>query len=55
MPLKPGMSIAEMLAELHSGKTYAKTRQKHGKKTADRQALAIALTKFKGRKTIAGG
>ncbi len=47
MPLKPGKSqaiISENIGELHSGNTYAKTSAKFGKKKADKQAVAIALS-----------
>lgn len=46
MPLKRGKSqkvVSENIAELHQGKTYAKTKAKFGKKKADKQAVAIAL------------
>jgi hypothetical protein len=46
MPLKPGKSkstVSENIREFHTGDTYAKTKAKHGKKTADRQAVAAAL------------
>ena len=47
MPLKPGKSkatIAENIREFHTGKTYAKTAAKHGKGTANKQAVAVALS-----------
>jgi hypothetical protein len=46
MPLKRGSSqktVSENISELHDGKQYAKTKAKHGKATANRQAIAIAL------------
>ncbi len=46
MPLSRGSSqktISSNIAELHSGNTYAKTKAKFGKKTANRQAVAIAM------------
>lgn len=62
MPLKSGASrgtIAGNIAELHKGGTYARTKAKHGKRTADRQAVAIALSEArnskKRRRTIAQG
>lgn len=47
MPLKPGKSKATVSAnikELHTGKTFARTKQKFGKAKADKQAVAIALS-----------
>ena len=47
MPLKKGRSkrtIRSNIRELHSGKTYARTRRKFGKKKADKQAVAIAYS-----------
>jgi hypothetical protein len=46
MPLKRGSSrktISSNIAELHTGKTYARTKAKLGKAVADRQAVAIAM------------
>lgn len=46
MPLKRGKSKATVSAnirELHTGKTFAHTAKKFGKKRADKQAVAIAL------------
>lgn len=48
MSLKNGKSnkiISKNIAELHSGKTYAKTKNKFGKEKANKQAIAIALEK----------
>ena len=47
MPLKKGRSkkvLAENIREFHGGKTYARTARKHGKATADRQAVAAAYS-----------
>lgn len=47
MPLKKGKSrktVSRNIAEFHTGKTYAKTRAKFGKKKADKQAVAAALS-----------
>lgn len=48
MPLTSGKSqktVSKNISELHSGATYAKTKKKFGKKKADTQAVAIALSK----------
>lgn len=48
MPLKAGKSkgtISQNIREFHTGKTYAKTAAKHGKATANKQAVAVALSK----------
>lgn len=54
MPLDARMSKEATFDELRHGKTYKKTRAKHGKKTAQRQMVAIALKhereKKKGKK-----
>lgn len=47
MPLAKGSSkktISKNIGELHTGKTYARTRKKFGKAKADKQAVAIALS-----------
>ncbi len=52
MPLKKGSSkktVSSNIKELHTGKTFAKTAAKSGKKKADKQAVAIALSE--ARKT----
>lgn len=53
MPLKPGKSkaiVSENIREFHGGKTYAKTAAKHGKKVANRQAVAVALSEARKSK-----
>lgn len=54
MPLKKGSSrktIGQNIKELHTGPTFARTKAKLGKKKADRQAVAIALsTARKGKR-----
>jgi hypothetical protein len=47
MPLKSGSSskvVSENIRELHKGPQYAKTSREHGKATADKQAVAIAMS-----------
>jgi hypothetical protein len=47
MPLEKGRSrrtVSRNIRELHQGQTYAHTRRKFGKKAADKQAVAIALS-----------
>lgn len=46
MPLKSGSSkktVSSNIREFHTGKTYAHTKEKFGKKRADKQAVAVAL------------
>lgn len=56
MPLKKGSSkktISSNIKEFHTGKTYAKTAAKFGKKKADKQAVAVAMSearRSKGKK-----
>jgi hypothetical protein len=48
MPLEDGSSqddISDSIAELHTGKQYAKTKLKYGAKIANKQAVAISLKK----------
>src|SRR5262245_16382405 len=48
MPIKHGKSskvISENISELHSGATHARTAKKFGKKRADKQSVAIAMSK----------
>lgn len=48
MPMKRGTSrktIAGNIAELHRGPQYRRTTANHGKDTANKQAVAIALQK----------
>lgn len=52
MPLKPGSSrktVSSNIRELHEGRTYERTLQEFGKRRADKQAVAIALSE--ARKT----
>ena len=51
MPLQRGSSrktISTNIEELHQGKTYARTARKFGKKRANKQAEAIALSTARG-------
>jgi len=53
MPLKKGKSqkvISENISEFHKGGTYAKTKAKFGKKTADDQAVAAAMSTARKKK-----
>jgi hypothetical protein len=48
MPLKAGKSkktISSNIGEFHTGKTYAKTKKKFGKAKADKQAVAVVMSK----------
>ena len=46
MPLKPGKSpatVSQNIREFHKGPTYQHTKEKFGKETADKQAVAVAM------------
>jgi hypothetical protein len=48
MPLLPGKGkkvVSENISEFHKGKTFAATAAKFGKKKADAQAVAAAMSK----------
>jgi hypothetical protein len=46
MPLLPGKdNVGTNIAELHTGKTFARTKRKSGVDKARKQAIAIALDK----------
>lgn len=48
MPLKPGKSqavVSQNIEEFHRGKTYQRTKAKFGKDKANKQAVAVALSK----------
>jgi hypothetical protein len=55
MPLKKGKSkktISSNISEFHKGKTFSHTAKKFGKATANKQAVAVALStarKSRGR------
>lgn len=47
MPLQRGTSkktVSRNIREFHAGKTYARTAAKYGKRVANRQAVAAALS-----------
>ena len=53
MPLKKGSSkktVSKNISELHKGNIFKKTAKKFGKKKADKQAIAIALSTAKKKK-----
>jgi hypothetical protein len=53
MPLQKGKSkkvISNNIAEFHGGETYKNTEAKFGKKKADKQAVAVAMSKAKKSK-----
>jgi hypothetical protein len=53
MPLPKGQKASTSIRELHGGKTYARTKRKFGKKKAQKQAIAIALSNERlGKKNI---
>jgi hypothetical protein len=48
MPLKPGKSqaiVSQNIEEFHRGETYQRTKAKFGKDKANKQAVAVALSK----------
>lgn len=51
MPLKPGAdAVGENIKELHKGKTHARTEAKFGAAKANKQSIAIALSKARESK-----
>ena len=42
--LKGARNVGRNIREVHKGKTYARTKRKFGKKKANKQAIAIALS-----------
>ncbi len=56
MPLKKGSgqkTISSNISEFHKGKTYAATAKKFGKSTADKQAVAVAMSEARKSKSPA--
>ena len=56
MPLKPGSSkstVSQNISEFHTGPTYEHTKAKFGKRKADAQAIAVAMSN--ARKYARGG
>lgn len=48
MPLKAGKSkkvVSQNIKEFHKGGTYEATKKKFGKAKADKQAVAVAMSK----------
>jgi len=43
--MRDNESREKAFKEIHEGKTYAKTRRKHGVKVANKQAVAIYFSK----------
>src|SRR5215472_4559523 len=57
MPLEAGKSqavISRNISELHTGKTFAKTKKKFGAKKAHKQSIAIAMSKAREDGKTAG-
>lgn len=57
MPLKSGNSpgiVSRNIEEFHQGKTYQRTKAKFGKDTANKQAVAVALSKARKSKRPRG-
>lgn len=55
MPLRKGKGkkvVSQNIREFHTGKTYARTRAKFGKKKADKQAVAVALSKSREHDSV---
>ena len=51
MPLHRGSSkktVSRNIREFHTGKTYARTAAKYGKRVANRQAVAAAMAEKRG-------
>ena len=42
--LKGAKNVGGNIKEFHKGKTYARTKAKLGKKKADKQAIAVAMS-----------
>ena len=54
MPLREGGSksvVSSNIRELHSGKTHKRTAKKYGKRKADKQSVAIALSQARKGKS----
>jgi len=55
MPLTKGSGkkvISKNISEFHKGKTYAHTEAKFGKKKANKQAVAVALSEARKSKGL---
>ncbi len=50
MPLKKGKpNVPGNIREMHQGPSYAKVKKMHGKKTADKMAVAAAMSAARGK------
>ena len=54
MPLTPGAPASKTIPELHTGKTYSHTLAKFGKKRANAQAIAIAMSNERKGRAMGG-
>jgi hypothetical protein len=43
-------AVASNISEFHKGPTYKKTKARHGKKVADKQAVAVGFAESRRKK-----